>query len=197
MAADHAVLDLGFWGQGQKITSEHWPHRIIKKLTTNVYGVDIEYDQSQLDHPDHYVKASAEDFDFDVSFDIIFAGDLIEHLSNPGLMLDACARNIKDDGVLMITTPNAFSLFTLAGKFSNSEDPMVNSDHTCYFNHKTLKKLLEKNNWEVVEQAYLYTLESAYKESLKKKFLNMLYYLFSKWTSKYIETMVVIAKKKS
>jgi len=95
---------------------------------------------------------------------------------------------------LIITTPNCFNLFNLAEKISKNE-PTVNYDHTCYFNSKTLSKLLEKNGWKVEKIDYLYTLDVNFKESWKKIFLNYLYSFLSKFTSKYIETLVIVAVK--
>ena len=57
------------------------------------------------------------------------------------------------------------------------------------------KQLLEKNVWKVDKIAFLYSLNVNYKESFKKKILNILYYLLSKITSKYITTLVIVAKK--
>jgi 2-polyprenyl-3-methyl-5-hydroxy-6-metoxy-1,4-benzoquinol methylase len=160
--------------------------------TKDVYGVDL--DVGSEFPADRYQKASAEDFHFDVQFDVIFAGDLIEHLSNPGLFLHCCRKALKPDGILILTTPNTFNLFNMAGKLTKHE-PTTNSDHTFYFNSRVLKKLLEKNEFAVEEISYLYTLHVIYQESLKKKFLNVLYRLLSKMTDKYVETLVVVARK--
>lgn len=188
------VLDVGFWGQGINRNDNDWPHLILKKQAQKVFGLDFEFDETKLDDRQNYKKGSAENFDFGFKFDVIFAADLIEHLSNPGLFLASCARNLKDNGRLILTTPNCFNLFHLAEKISKSE-PTVNADHTCYFNYKTLTKLLEKNGWQVTEIDYLYSLHSKYKESWKKVFLNFLYWILAKITNKYLETLVVIAKK--
>jgi len=42
-------------------------------------------------------------------FDIIVCGELIEHIENPGLMLDGIKRFMNDDRILIITTPNPCS----------------------------------------------------------------------------------------
>ncbi len=191
-----AVLDVGFWGQGVSINDINWVHNLLKSRTSEVYGIDLEFDASQLSDPSRYRQTSAENFDFDVKFDVIFAGDLIEHLSNPGLFLAVCARNLKNNGRLIITTPNCFNFFNLTEKISKSE-PTVNKDHTCYFNIKTLRQLLEKNNWEVKDYSFLYSLEVKYQESWKKKILNVLYRLLSKVTNKFMVDLVVKKKKKS
>ncbi len=185
------VLDVGFWGQGITHEEENWPHTILKKNAQEVYGIDVDLRNSFLNDP-HYIQSSAEDFYFPVKFDVIFAGDLIEHLSNPGLFLESCRRNLKEDGRLVLTTPNTFNLFNITEKITKNE-PTVNSDHTCYFNSKTLRTLLRKNNFLLKEVNYIYSLEIDFKESLKKKILNILYSLLSHVTDKFIETLVIVA----
>jgi len=187
------VLDVGFWGQAIKITDDNWVHKILKDKAKEVYGLDLDYDETMF--KDNYLKANAEDFDFDVKFDVIFASDLIEHLSNPGLFLNACKRNLKPNGRIIVTTPNTYNLFNLFSKVSRGE-PQVNHDHTCYFNEPTLKQLCGKNNLEVEKFDYMYSLDVDFKESWKKKIINIPYYLLSKFTDKYIESLVAIIKLK-
>lgn len=193
---NESVLDVGFWGQGVSHNDQNWVHKLIKNKTKNLYGIDLEFDEKLFrDNKDKYSKMNAESFDLPKkNFDVIFAGDLIEHLSNPGLFLKKAYEHLDKSGRLILTTPNAFNLFNIAGKITNFE-PVVNHDHTCYFNSKTISKLLNKNGWEVEEIDYLYTLDVKYKESYKKKILNILYKVLSYFTSKYIETMIVVAKK--
>jgi 2-polyprenyl-3-methyl-5-hydroxy-6-metoxy-1,4-benzoquinol methylase len=186
------VLDVGFWGQGVSVESKNWVHRLIKNTKASVYGVDLEYDSKQLANKENYQKTSAEDFSFDVKFSKIIAADIIEHLSNPGLFLNCSATHLTDDGELIITTPNCFNLFNLAMKLTRFE-PVVNSDHTFYFNYKTLSKLLEKNGFAVKEVGYLYTSGVEHKESIRKKFLNVIYYILSKFTPKFYETLYIVA----
>lgn len=194
--AEDAVLDVGFWGQGTTIDKATWPHALLKKKASVVYGLDLEIDVSRLEHPERYLEASAEDFSFDRKFNTIFAGDLIEHLPNPGLFLDRCRDHLEDNGRLILTTPNCFNLFNLTEKLSKDE-PTVNKDHTRYFNRKTLKVLLAKCGYELCSVHYVYTLEYDHKESWKKKVLNAIYALVSKFTPKFLETLVVVAVPKS
>jgi 2-polyprenyl-3-methyl-5-hydroxy-6-metoxy-1,4-benzoquinol methylase len=193
VSANDIVLDVGFWGQGVRIDDKNWVHAILKNRVKKVYGLDVDFDETKFS-AEHYKKCSAEKFFFDIKFDIIAAFDLIEHLSNPGLFLDAAADNLKDNGVLVITTPNCFNLFNLSEKITKNE-PTVNRDHTCYFNKKTIKRLLEKNGWELKRLSYLYTQNVNFKQSYKKIFLNGIYWLLSKITNKFIETIVIEAIK--
>ena len=187
-----SVLDVGFFGQAVKEDSTEWPHALLKAKTNSVYGLDLEFDTGKYPSP-FYIEASAEDFSFPVKFDIIFAGDLIEHLSNPGLFLSACKNHLKEGGRLVLTTPNAFSFFSIIEKITHDE-PNVNPDHTLYFNKKVLAVLMQKNGIHSYDFAYLYTLGTLWKGGLKRKLLASIYSLVSKVTPKFLEDLVVIAK---
>ena len=195
---DDVVLDIGFWGQGVTMTDSNWPHKLIKDRAKEVYGIDIEFNEELISAEDKvkYKKAPAEDFHFDMKFDVIFAGDLIEHLVNPGLFLDNAKSHLKEGGRLILTTPNNYSLFNMAGKLTR-EEPVVNSDHTFYFNRPTINVVLKKCGWSADEFGFMYTLDYKIKEILKKKFLNVIYWLLSKVTLKYYETMIVVARPNS
>lgn len=191
-----SVLDVGFWGQGVSRSDSNWVHALLKKNAHEVWGVDVDFDATAMEPKEHYIRASAESFSIEKKFDVIFAGDLIEHLSNPGSFLETARVHSADGGVLILTTPNCFNLFNIMEKFSKGE-PTVNHDHTCYFNRKTLMQLLEKNGWGVMRTGYVYSLGVAYKESWKKKILNVLYRFLGFFTDAYMETLVVFAQKKN
>ena len=194
ISKEEIVLDVGFWGQAIGIGNKNWVHNMLLSQSKEVFGVDLDYDETELDNLQNYKKQSAESFDFDKKFDVIFAGDLIEHLSNPGLFLDSCKRNLKNNGKLIITTPNTFILFNFVEKIFKKE-PSVNSDHTMYFNFIVLKKLLQKNGWKVTEEIYLDDVWPKYRQSLKRRFLYMIYKFIGLFTEKFIENIVVIAQK--
>lgn len=185
------VLDVGFLGQGIQKGNTSWPHALIKEITDDVYGVDLGVDAATFP-AGRYQSASAEVFSFSgTTFDTIFAGDLIEHLPNPGLFLASASRHMQPESRLILTTPNCFNLFNLTEKLMKDE-PTVNHDHTCYFNHKTLRKLLEKCGFAVESIGYVYSLEYDHPESWKKKLLNILYRILSFFTPKYLETLVMV-----
>ena len=189
------VLDVGFVGIGVGI-AESEPassHAVLKRMDgIDLYGLDLDLPKEYRENP-HYQAGNAENFNFPLKFDVIYAGDLIEHLSNCGLFLDSCRRNLKPGGIIILTTPNTFNLFSLAEKLTKRE-PTVNNDHTAYFNAPTLTKLLEKNNFRAEKVDYLYTLDIKFRQSFKKKVLNVLYWFLSLWTDKFIETLVIIAR---
>ena len=76
--------------------------------------------------------------------DGIFAGELIEHLENPGLFLSECKRVLKRNGVIIITTPNPFS-FEKRGLF--------HKDHVMCFTLYHLENLV-KRYFRIVDRGY-------------------------------------------
>jgi 2-polyprenyl-3-methyl-5-hydroxy-6-metoxy-1,4-benzoquinol methylase len=188
------VVDVGFWGQGVNTNNPWWVHKLLKARAKKVYGFDLDFDENLYQKP-LYFKANAESYIVPEKCNIVFAGDLIEHLSNPGLFLEVSAQALLPDGKLIVTTPNTFNLFNMMEKITKDE-PTVNIDHTCYFNKKTLKQLFSRYGLVITDISYLYTLHTnqQYKESWKKKVQNVMYWMLSKCTNKFIETIVVTAQ---
>lgn len=187
------VLDIGFIGQGKMFDDPTSAHQHLKSWSQEVFGLDIQDSEVYRQDPAHYKKMSAEQFQWDgKKFDVIFAGDLIEHLPNPGLFLDACRAHLAVRGRLLFTTPNTFNIYNLMGKLTRRE-PVTNRDHVCYFNETTLRTLLKKCGWNVRSIDSIYTLNIKYKESFQKKVLNTLYRISMIWTDKYAETLGIVA----
>jgi SAM-dependent methyltransferase len=86
--------------------------------------------------------------------DVIVAGDTIEHLSNPGTMLDAM-RRLADPGTqLIVTTPNALGLLLFLRHTLGK--PIEGADHVCSFNAATLTNLLVRHRWAPLEMMTCY-----------------------------------------
>jgi 2-polyprenyl-3-methyl-5-hydroxy-6-metoxy-1,4-benzoquinol methylase len=80
-------------------------------------------------------------------FDVVVAGDIIEHLSNPGKMLDGVSRWLRPGGVLIVSAPNSMGLPAfvryLFGRFREG------LQHVLCFNPITLAQLLERHGYQV------------------------------------------------
>lgn len=98
---------------------------------------------------------NAETFFFKEKFDVIFAGELIEHLSNTGLFLERCSLHLKKDGYLIITTPNTFSIRNILQSLRmNTNNPDVNPEHTNYYTPSTIKEILRRSGFQIKEIRY-------------------------------------------
>ncbi len=128
-------------------------HFDLEKTAGELYGFD--FDQEGIDvltaaGGKNLYRADLEQLDdvpLDMTFDVIIAGEMIEHLSNPGLFLKGIQRFMTPETRLIITTINAYSamrffIYGLRGKGGVNEP--VHPDHVAYYSYKTLKLTLTR-----------------------------------------------------
>ena len=92
----------------------------------------------------------------DEKFDLIIAGDVIEHLSNPGFFLEACGKVLANDGSLIITTVNSFGITRFFKAFLGHE--AVHDEHTAYFSPSTISRLAKLSGFSANKISY-YSME--------------------------------------
>lgn len=117
-------------------------HAHLQSSAEQVIGIDIATESLELMkqagfHNVQYMDA--EDMRYAGEFDTVVAGDVLEHLSNPGRFVEGAARALKPDGELIIAVPCAFTGNNLKVWFVGREQ--VHRDHVCYFSPKTLSAL--------------------------------------------------------
>jgi 2-polyprenyl-3-methyl-5-hydroxy-6-metoxy-1,4-benzoquinol methylase len=147
--------------------------RVAKELNATVIGIDIDDSAIAflrqkmpgeiIEHVDAHKLSDY--FTGEDRFDLIIAGDVIEHLPNPGMFLESCARVLAPTGKITISTVNSFGAtrFVKALVFHEA----VHSEHTAYYSHKTMKRLLEMSGLEGREFGYY-----RYPERVSKLTLN-------------------------
>lgn len=81
-------------------------------------------------------------------FDIIMFYHVIEHLEKPGESIELIKRYLKNDGYLIIGTPNVDSIVS---KIFKKNFRHYIPAHICLYGEKSLKDLLKKNNFEIIE----------------------------------------------
>ncbi len=130
-------------------------HFELKKVAEKLYGFD--FDRAGLDilekaGEENLYLADLEKLDeleLDETFDVIVAGEMIEHLSNPGLFLRGIKRFMNAETNLVITTINAYSgmrffIYGLRGRGGVREP--VHPDHVAYYSYKTLSLVIDREN---------------------------------------------------
>lgn len=85
-------------------------------------------------------------------FDVVVAGEVLEHLYHPEEIIKKIKEVLKSDGVFLGSVPNAFSLKNRIRLFLGKKKgtPLEDPTHINHFSHKELKNLLEKH-FEKVE----------------------------------------------
>ena len=171
------ILDIGSVGQSDEYLFWDFLQRNCKKLTgidlptakntaQDVFGLDTKSLQHSADT--RIVFGNMETYSFDEVFDVIIAGDVIEHVSNQGLFLTNIKNHLGADGKLIITTPNA-------------KWPTVflkpNPTHVLWHDKYTLNILLERAGFRIQDMKYYYGNKPHY--SVVKKILTWRQSLFT------------------
>ncbi|MBU1177122.1 MAG: class I SAM-dependent methyltransferase [Patescibacteria group bacterium] len=159
------VLDIGSVGQ----TSAYNLWNILEKHAGKLTGIDTERSNQK-----NVVLGNMENYDFNRKFDVIIAGDVIEHVDNQGLFLKNIKKHLKRDGYFILTTPNA-KWFSIILK--------PNKTHTCWHDKYTISYLLKKNDFKITFFKYYYG--------------NKEYYNFIKIILTLRQAMLVVCQKKS
>ncbi len=98
------------------------------------------------------VNHSADSWEYQTrSYDVITMWDLIEHLQDPAGTLVKLAGALKEDGILVLSTPDVESLPArlMGEKWLGWQ---LRNEHLYYFSHSTLERMLESAGLEVVRR---------------------------------------------
>jgi SAM-dependent methyltransferase len=116
----------------------------IHALNPDVLGLDIDGEGVKIlaESGFNVVEGDATSADLNRQFDTIVAGEIIEHLENPGMFLRNMARHLAPNGVMVITTPNPFYA-KQTWKIWRYNEPQVHEEHTCWFDPVTLSRLCD------------------------------------------------------
>ena len=181
-----------------------WLHFRLVDAGHSVLGADINREymglMEEAGYEVRYMDAQAIPPEGE-KFDTIVAGEIIEHLENPGLFLTGCRSRLKPGGRLVLTTPNPFApMHVLA--YAKAFDRAFNKEHTCWFDAQTLRQILERCGYRVLKMSFV---DDLHPEAVKRKYSRLDYYLYRAfvggWTavrrlvpSRFGNTIVVLAK---
>lgn len=144
----------------ESIDNDTLLHSRLAEVAAELFGFD--YDEKGLEllaqaGTKNLFRTDLEKLD-DVplfeTFDVIVAGEIIEHLSNPGLFLQGIKRFMNAETKLIITTINSYSalrflIYFLRGKGGSNEP--VHPDHVAYYSYSTLGLVLQRAGLRISE----------------------------------------------
>jgi len=155
------VLDIGCIGHSYETAlslGDSWLHKQLKDVSKSIVGIDsLGEDARKLNKMGfNIISANAESFNLNRTFDVIVAGDLIEHVSNIGLFLARIEMHMHSNSICIITTPNPFNIEqVMLAIFENHI--AVNDEHTTWLDPKVMYETISRTNLHIVDFHWIET----------------------------------------
>lgn len=122
-----------------------------------IYGIELDpYSAAFASHIATVAQGNVEnmDFPFDVSFDYIILGDILEHLVDPGLLLKKLKSHLSKEGIIITSIPNIlhFSAISqiLMGSFAYTDSGVLDRTHLRFFTLYDGVNLLQNAGYEIM-----------------------------------------------
>lgn len=129
------VLDIGVVSHSARYFDRpDWRHGRIHRAASYCVGIDIlEPLVQELNTRGFNVRCvdATSDADLGERFDVVFIGDVVEHVDNAVLLLKFAARHLAPGGRLYVSTPNPFSR-KFFRQFKRDGVMVVNLDHVAW-----------------------------------------------------------------
>jgi 2-polyprenyl-3-methyl-5-hydroxy-6-metoxy-1,4-benzoquinol methylase len=109
LAAGKSILDIGVVEHTSSATeSPDWLHGKLKRSAARCMGVDVlESEVENLRQRGYNVEfADVTREPLAMTFELIIAGEVLEHLDAPGPFMKNCAAMLETGGRLAVTVPN-------------------------------------------------------------------------------------------
>lgn len=143
---------------------------LLKSEGANCFGVDV--------NPRHLngVNIKQTDLndgipDFGVKFDVIFAGEVVEHLFDDLKFIEKAKNLLKQSGLLIITVPNlVFSANRLLMLFGKMPLFVFAPYHYHIYNKKVVENLIKGKGFEILKTTSSHLLFSTRRNKLGRIF---------------------------
>jgi len=149
--AGKAVLDVGCVDHEVAAeAAERWLHRGLVESAKSVLGIDILENEIEELRKRGYnvICADAMTASLGQTFDVIVAGEVIEHVVNPGALLTNLRRHLNESGRLILTTPHAFFCLNPLTALLSWQSRKWHPDHVAWFEPYVLSGMLRKTGYE-------------------------------------------------
>ena len=153
------VLDVGCAAHEPEPGAPYWLHGLLRQKFPEVVGLDVSQENVAKLRAAGFanlVVENAETFDLKSQFDTIVAGELIEHLSNPGSFLRRAREHLRPQERVILTTPYPFSAYAWLYATLKYPKTCENPEHTTWFCPRTMGELSQRaglrlTHWQPIE----------------------------------------------
>lgn len=130
-----SLLDVGNLGDGESTCAIL--KKDIEKNGGTYFGLDSnEALTNKLNLPNQTIGDLHHTSFNDEQFDMIYAGEIIEHTWTPAIMIGECRRILKTGGQLVLDTPNPYSMYNILRFLLRREDGMGDNRKLVYYEAK-------------------------------------------------------------
>lgn len=153
------VLDVGCVDHSANVEAEDtWLHKHVLRTARSVVGLDLlETEAAKLNAKGYNIRSGDACTVFlGETFDVIVAGELIEHVDSSAAFLSNMSRHLNHHGRLVLTTPNAFFFLHFLESIFTDVSKRWNPEHVAWYDPFTLRNLMTRCGLEV-ESCYYFT----------------------------------------
>jgi 2-polyprenyl-3-methyl-5-hydroxy-6-metoxy-1,4-benzoquinol methylase len=126
-----------------------------------IYGIDRSKKAGKI-APERLDKFFCLDLDsqafpkFDIKFDLIILGDVLEHLKRPDIILTTLSDYLSENGSIIISLPNIAywrkRLELLSGRFNYTKTGVLDRTHLRFFTYDTATAMINKSGYNILEE---------------------------------------------
>jgi len=159
LARGRGVIHVGFVDTGcqtMQVQAGSWLHGHLAEVASSLVGIDVNEVGVAEASAAGYEAYTADCRDPDellalgiAPAQLVIAGEVIEHLDDPGAFLAGLQALVAPGGQLVVTTPNAYGLFNVLASLARRE--INHPDHVMMFTWRTLTNLASRHGWVPVE----------------------------------------------
>lgn len=182
LARGKRVIHVGFVDAGyedMQAATGTWLHEHLAAVASSIVGIDVDEAGVERAKARGYEAYVADGRQPDVlaslgiePAELLIAGEVIEHLDDPGSFLDGLHGLLAPGGTLVLTTPNASGLLNGFAAMAGAE--INHPDHVVLFSWRTLTNLLARHGWEHVRTAtYVPAVKQAKGQGLSGRVLGL------------------------
>lgn len=118
------LLDIGVVEHSMEFTTRPgWRHGAFAKLASKAVGVDILVEEvKELNKKGYDVRVcdATSDADLGERFDVVYIGDVIEHVNDPVALIKFAGRHARAGGKIVVSTPCPFWWRNIREMISNN-----------------------------------------------------------------------------
>lgn len=198
LVKDSDVLHLGCadWPYtDRRIEEGRLLHDDLLKYSKKCIGVELNDDRLERireEYPKEKFTTFSELGPISDSF-LIVAGEVIEHIENPGIFLDSLSTKSAVGTRLLISTPNAQSLKQALRGLAGRE--VQHPDHVVLFTQNTLVELASRYHWECT--SFMYYNSRTQSRSILKRILRKPFELLLEFSGRASDGMIATFVKRA